>query len=250
MASVTELYVFGTVISDNQDDFYASASDFYAGKQTHGGISSIEDIRLLPNLRILCLAAQQISDISPLAYAPNMEKLELKHNLISDIGLLPDLKKLSSVGINDNPVADISPLADCKSLRFLDLCDVRAYDPAFLDDMGDFEFLDIANDTQSYAHLGSRRIKQLKIGYSGFDSLSYLSQIRDLTSLELKHSALTSLAGIEVHAALVYLNIAGCAIDDLSPVLALPALQTLVISEDMQPLVTALGNVSFNVVIE
>ncbi|MDO5112106.1 MAG: protein kinase [Clostridia bacterium] len=250
LASVTELYVFGTVVSDHQDAFYASASDFYAGRQTHGGISSIEDIRLLPNLRILCLAAQQISDISPLAALPGIEKVELKHNLISDIGVLPALKKLSSVGINDNPVADMSPLAACSSLRFLDLCDVRGYDPAFLDDMGDFAFLDIANDTQSYAHLGSRSIKQLKIGYSGFDSLTYLSEVTGLTSLEVKHSALTSLAGIEAHAALTYLNIAGCAIDNLSPVLALPALQTLVISEDMQPLVSALGNVTFDVEIE
>ncbi len=246
LASVAELYVFGNTPSASQDGFYASASEWYSsGNQAKGNIASLEDVKLLPNLRILCLAAQQITDISPLASLPLLEKVEFKHNRIADISVLASLPALASAGLNGNPVSDTSPLGKCVNLRFLDLCDVKGYDPAFLGELGDFEFLDLANDTDSFAHLGNRRVRELKLGYSGLDSLDWISGVAGLASLEVKHSQLTSLKGIEAHQELTCLNIAGCSIQDLSPVLLLPNLQTLVISEDMRPAFLALGNVSF-----
>ena len=161
--------------------------------------------------------------------------------------MLATLPALASIGINDNPVTDVSPLAECKALRFLDLCSVQGYDPAFMDSLGDFEFLDIANGTDTYAYLGSRNIRELKLGYTTLDSLSYLSGVTGLQSLEVKRSKLTSLDGVEAHKELTYLNIAGCAIGDLAPLKSLPALQTLVLSEDMRPALEALGNVGFAV---
>ncbi len=250
LASVQELYVFADKVSDNQEDFYASAADWYAGRQVRGDIASLEDVRLLPNLRTLCLAAQQITDLSPLEGLNQLEKVEFKHNGISDLSALAKIPTLVSVGINDNPVTDLSPLADCKGLRFLDLCDVMSYDPSVFDRMGDFEFLDIANRTDSYAHLGSRCIRELKLGYSGLDSLSCLSGVTGLTKLEVKHSKLTSLSGIENHTELTYLNIAGCAIEDLSPVLLLPELKTLVISEDMEAALATIPGYTFEVTFE
>ncbi len=247
LESVEAVYVFAGVISANSEDFYASADDWYAGKKIRGEITSLEDVKLLPNLRTICLAAQQISDISPLSGLPLLEKVEFKHNRIPDVSALSGLTALASVGINDNPVADLSPLARCRALRCLDLCDVPGYDPAALDRMGNFEFLDIANKTDSYAHLGARRIRVLKIGYSSIDSLSYLSDVTGLISLEVKHSNLTSLSGIEVHTELTYLNIAGCAIGDLSPLAKLPALQTLVLSEDMRPALKTVEPAGFTV---
>ncbi|MDD3921088.1 MAG: protein kinase, partial [Eubacteriales bacterium] len=227
LQSVETLCIFGDVAAADQDGFYAAAADWYsAGMKTKGSIQSLEDVALLPSLRTLCVAAQQISDLSPLEQLPLLEKVELKHNEIKNISVLSKLPALVSVGLNENPISDASPLAACKRLRFLDLCSVPGYDPAFLDALGDFEFLDIANATDSYAHLKSRAIRELKIGYSSFDTLEYLSDVTGLHALEVKHSKLTSLSGIEVHTELTYLNIAGCAMKDLSPVLLLPNLQT------------------------
>lgn len=248
LATVDGLYIFANAVSPDQDGFYASAGEWYAsGNGVKGDIASLEDVKLLPNLRVICIAAQSITDLLPLSTLQSLEKLELKHNRISDISALSTLPTLVSVGINDNPVTDVSALSACKNLRFLDLCSVQGYDPSFLNALGDFEFLDIANSTDTYAYLGDRSIRELKIGYSGLDSLSNLSGVTGLQSLEVKHSKLTSLDGIETHQALTYLNIAGCAIDDLSPLKALPALQTLVLSEDMRPALEVLGSVAFAV---
>lgn len=251
LKTVDTLCVFGGEVSKDQDGFYASANAWYAADtRVKGDISSLEDLRLLPNLRVICLAAQQISDLSPLSALPALEKAELKHNRISDVSVLATLPVLASVGLNDNPVTDLSPLSACKGLRFLDLCSVRGYDPSFLNDLGDFEFLDIANETDTYAYLGARRIRELKLGYTALDSLAYLSGVTGLQMLEVKHSRLTSLGGVEAHAELAYLNIAGCAIEDLSSLMDLPALKTLVLSEDMRPALDALGPVPFTVSFE
>lgn len=251
LASVEGLYIFANAVSPDQDGFYASAGDWYAtGNGVKGDISSLADVKLLPNLRVICIAAQNIADISPIASLTGLEKVEFKHNKISDISVLADLPALASAGLNGNPLTDVSALGKCKGLRFLDLCDVRDYDPSFLNELGEFEFLDIANSTNSYAYLGDRKVRELKLGYTALDSLADLSGVTGLQSLEVKHSKLTSLSGIEPHTELTYLNIAHCAIDDLSPVLALPALQTLVISEDMRPALTALGDVGFSVSFE
>ena len=251
LKSVAGLYICADTVSPDQNGFYASVGEWYkSGSGVRGGITSLEDVRLLPNLRILCVAAQSIADISVLEALPLLEKIELKHNRISDIAVLPRLPALASVGLNDNPLKDASPLGRCANLRFLDLCDVQGYDPAFLGELGDFEVLDIANHTDSYRYLGSRRVRELKLGYSSFDSLDWLSDVTGLESLEVKHSMLKSLAGMEAHAELKYLNIAGCPIGDLTPVLALPALRTLVLSEDLRPAAEALGPVSFNITYE
>ena len=242
LLAVEGLYIFADTVSDSQEGFYAAAGEWYAsGMSQKGGIASLADVKLLPNLRILCIAAQSISDLSPLSELPLLEKAELKHNRIGDVSALPGLASLASLGVNDNPVADLTPLGQCKGLRFLDLCDVQGYDPSFLKELGDFEFLDIANRTDSYLYLGSRRVRELKLGYSELDSLACLSEVTGLESLEVKHSKLTSLAGVDTHKELSYLNIAGCAIDDMSPIASLPNLATLVVSPEQLSLAQALG---------
>lgn len=248
--AVTGLYIFADTIAADEDGFYAGASTWYSdSSREHGAISSLEDLRMMPNLTHVMIAAQQITDLSPLAGLP-LVKVEFKHNGITDISPLRGMEKLSSVGLNDNPMEDLSPLQTLPQLRFLDLCDANLYAPAVLDGLGNLEFLDLSNRTESWQHIGQRGVRQLKLGWTGLDSLQWLNGVTGLESLEIEHTSVTDLSGIEQHVDITYLRISGCAINDLTPVLQLPELQTLVITPDMEAAVQALGEVSFVVNVE
>lgn len=247
LAAVDGLYIFGDAIAANQDGFYAAAGNWYSSDtKAHGPIASLEDVKLLPNLRFVMIAANHITDISPLAALTNLEKVEFKHNSISDITPLKGLPQLGYVGLNDNPMTDVSALSTLPNLRYLDLCDASAYDPAGLDGLGDMEQLNISNRTDSWRHLGTQRVRDLRLGWTGIDTLGAISEITGLEHLEIEHTRIASLASIEAYQELTYLRMSGCEIADLSPLLTLPRLETLVIDEARRQDVEALG-ASFDV---
>lgn len=251
LAAVEGLYIFGDAVAVDQDGFYTAAGNWYASStKAHGPITQLTDASLLPSLRFVMVAANHITDISPLSGLSSLEKIEFKHNSIQDISPLKGLAQLSSVGLNDNPMTDISPLLSLPALRFLDLCDASSYDPAVIEGLADMEFLDVSNRTDSWCHLGARRIRDLRLGWTGLDSLDALSGIIGLERLSIEHTGVTSLSCIEQHQELTYLRMSGCAADDLSPLLSLPKLETLVIDETLRSAAESLGSVPFNITYE
>lgn len=248
LASIEGLYIFGDAISMDQDGFYTAAGNWYAsGTKAHGPITQLTDVKMLPNLRYVMIAANHITDISPLAALPNLEKVEFKHNSIIDITPLKGLVQLSYVGLNDNPMTDISVISTLPNLRYLDLCDASNYDPTGLDGLGDLEQLNISNRTGSWRYLGTKQVHDLRLGWTDIDSLEYLSGITGLEHLEIEHTAITSLEGVEEHVGLTYLRLSGCVVKDLTPLLKLPDLQVVVAGEEMKPMLESMTDVSFTV---
>jgi len=248
LKKVTGLYIFGSCICTGEDAFYAAAGEWYSSPaREKGALVSLEDVRLLPSLKTLMIAANGITDISPLTVLTDLEKIEFKHNAIRDISPLTGLGKLYSVGLNDNPLSDISPLMKLPGLRFLDLCDVSSYDPAVIGELGDLEFLDISNRTDSWRYLGARRVRELKLGWTSLSSLEALSGITGLERLGIEHTAVTGLEGIEQHTGLSYLRMSGCPVDDLTPLLSLENLETLVLDASQRAAAEALGAVRFTI---
>lgn len=227
LMGVTGLYVFGTVCSADKDAFYASGAKWQSSGQEHGAIRSLKDVKFLPNLREVCLGSQQITDISPLSGLSGLEVLELKENSVSDVGSLADVPNLVSLGLNGSPVRDLSPLKNCPRLELIDLCDAHGYDPSFLDAFHVLRFLDISNRTDSYLYLSGKRIATLKLGYTGIDSLEPLADVAGLEQLEINHTNITSLAGIEAHQKLTYLRLTGLLPTDLDRLALLPELKTV-----------------------
>lgn len=236
LSTVEGLYIFADTVVGNEDEFYNAVNDWYAENSgssgPRGSIVTVEDLSQLPNLKAIFIAAEQISDISPLAGLTQLEKLEFKHNDISDISALEGMEHLWRVGLNSNPVTDLSVLCSLPNLRFLDLCDVSDYDGAILERLGKVDFLDISNRTDSWQHLGIRSIMELKLGWTGINSLEWLSGVSGLTTLELQHTSITSLESIEQHTQLETLRLSGNAIEDFTPLLSLPALRQVTLSED------------------
>jgi internalin A len=145
--------------------------------ENRGPVKDLEDLELLPNLRVLCIASQQIEDISPLACLSGLYQVELRFNQVSDVSALSGLDELNMVGLNSNPVKDISPLAACESLKSLDLCGAEEYEGKALALFGDFDFLDISNGTDSWLYLDEKQVAELKISFSGITDLACIDGV-------------------------------------------------------------------------
>lgn len=78
------------------------------GHQALTDISVLGDC--LPELRLLILADNSITDISPIAKMTHLHYLELFVNRIRDLSPLRECKELVDVNISYNPISDIEPL--------------------------------------------------------------------------------------------------------------------------------------------
>uniref|UniRef100_UPI00037BB718 leucine-rich repeat domain-containing protein n=1 Tax=Paenibacillus fonticola TaxID=379896 RepID=UPI00037BB718 len=77
----------------------------------NGGISSLDGIQYLTNLRKLILNENNISDISLLSSLQSLAHLELKNNQIKNVAPLSGLSQLTELYLGGNSITDYSPLA-------------------------------------------------------------------------------------------------------------------------------------------
>ncbi len=231
LSSIAELYITHDTACADVETFYQVHGELCAKDfEARGPVTQLQDLRLLPNLRVLCLGAQQVQDISPLASLPDLFQVELRFNSVSDITPLAGMKDLAVVGLNSNPVTDISPLAGLVALKYLDLCDAKNYDGSALALLGDLDFLDISNSTDSYLYLGGKSIAELKLTRTGLTDLSCLRDVKGILKLEVCEAQLTDLTELENHSEITYLRLTGIPATDFSVLLKLPNLKTVVVS--------------------
>ena len=107
LAQVKSIHIIGRQIYDNESQIWFQGPYIYMRNNTlreaglweeNGGISSLDDLRLMSNLEEVCLYRQQISDLSALRGAA-----------------------IPRIGIGDNPITDLSPLAGNRSITYLNL---------------------------------------------------------------------------------------------------------------------------------
>ena len=92
-------------------------------KYTYLTSKTIEVFKYCTDLQALDLGHQKITDISVIGdYLPNLRVLILADNQITDISPLAKLKHLHYLELFINKVKDLSPLASCKELVDLNLC--------------------------------------------------------------------------------------------------------------------------------
>lgn len=248
LPQVSGVYVVADRAYPDADSFYAAVNEWYAGGRAgRGDVINLEDIRGMPQLEDVCLAAQELEDISALAELRRVSRVELKHNRVRDISVLAGMDRLTYVGINGNPVTDITPLTKCPNLRFLDLCDVQNYDPKTIAELGNFDYLDLANYTQSYRYLAGKSVSVLKLSWSGIQSLEDLKEVDRLEELDISHTAVSDLTPLNGHRGLKRLNIAADPVRDLTPLMSLPMLESVVLSSEMAPLAEELKDPPFEI---
>ena len=86
-------------------------------------IESLEGLQHAPNLRLLDLSGNPISDLTPLANLTNLVELLLSGGRISDLAPLANLRNLEILILNRNDITDISPLGRLTNLWVLKMLD-------------------------------------------------------------------------------------------------------------------------------
>lgn len=84
----------------------------------HGSITDLSDLRLLPNLEVLRLEGQQITDISPIFELKKIHTLALCCNPIESLEGIEALENLESLDVTSTKIRDLSPLRNCTKLSF------------------------------------------------------------------------------------------------------------------------------------
>ena len=104
-------------MTSNDLDVLKYCPDLLALDLGHQAITDISPIcDNLPNLRLLILADNRISDISPLTKLTHLHYIELFLNRINDISPLGKLKELVDVNISYNAISNIEPLLNSPML--------------------------------------------------------------------------------------------------------------------------------------
>ena len=155
-----------------------------------------------------------ISQLADLVYFKNLRRVTLAYQSIEDISPLSQLNYLESVDLRNSPIEDISPLSEMNSLTTLILFDTKVADLTPL---------------QNCLHL-----TLLDIGYTPISSLAALDGLDALKVLVIRKGSLKSLDQIETHTMLEEIYLSENSILDFSPLLNLPRLQLVEVSESMR----------------
>ena len=117
LQSIKCLYIFGTKTFREEDDFTSERTE----QNIRGSISTLDDIRLLPNLEELRIGYQGRVDISALGEAQYLQNLECKHMDIGDAEPLSHLEELRAASFFDSGVSSVKMLEKCEWLDSLDV---------------------------------------------------------------------------------------------------------------------------------
>ena len=85
----------------------------------HNKVDSLDFLYDLPELRVLIIACNNVTDITPIASLKHLEYAELFNNKITDITPLKDLPHLLDLNLSFNRIQDLSPVAGLKTLQRL-----------------------------------------------------------------------------------------------------------------------------------
>ncbi|EKS8444446.1 leucine-rich repeat domain-containing protein [Listeria monocytogenes] len=152
----------------------------------------------LLNLKNLFLFNAGISDLSPFTNAnlPNLEVLDLSGNQISDITPLSNLTNLSSLYLNNNQISDISPLSNLTDLVDLTLQGNQISDISSLSNLTDLVDLTLQgnqiSDISSLANLTN--LKNLYLNNNQISDISPLSNLTNLKNLYLNNNQISDIS--------------------------------------------------------
>ena len=215
-----------------------------------GGVASLEDLRMLPNLREVGISGGSVSDLGPLAELEKLETLDLRYNQVTSLAPLEGMPLLRLVGFNGNPVEDLSPLTACPTLEVVDLCNVPDLTGGDLTHLpGTLEELTISDVSDRAGALSGKTIRRLVASAAGDPDLTVLTGLHGLEDLTLQEAETVDLSALVDHPGLRELTLPlGPWTEDLIPLLELPVLERVTLPREMEEAVLALGAVPFQVV--
>ena len=193
LEQVTDIHIYGKQIYDYEWTFWFRSRYDYCRDDgmresglylENGGITSLEDVRFMPNLRELSVYNQEISDISALQ-GTTIHRLGIGHNPITSLEPLRGNEQIYSLNISTLDIPELTVLSTMSNLQTLNISGMPATNLAMLEDLPlqELNLFDIyIENIQDVGRL--RSLETLDIGalHSGtLPELAKLPKLRDLT---------------------------------------------------------------------
>ena len=194
LLSVTELYIFGSEVIAKTEQEMNDASH-----------------RLFEENRMKTGPIVSLADLTML---PNLQCVAVAMQQVSDLTPLASLPQLRVVIVKNNPIGDISPLSGLKQLEKLSLFG------AVVSDFSQLSACPRLVDLDAGATLA-----RTPAAFAGLDML---------TNLNLYQLTFDTLDSIEQFRRLKFIEFGGVVDGDLTPLLALPELETALLGESLR----------------
>jgi len=194
LLAVTNLYIFGSEVVAKTEEEMNSAADKLFAENN--------------------MKTGPIKSLADLEKMPNLQKVAIAMQQVSDLTPLASLPQLQIVIVKNNPIEDISPLCGLKHLERLSLFDSLVDDFTPLVDCPKMMDLDAGGT-----------LARTPAAFAGLDSL---------TRLNLYKLTLDTLDGIDQLPRLQFIELGGVVNGDLSPLLALTELETVLLDEGLR----------------
>jgi Leucine-rich repeat (LRR) protein len=167
------------------------------------GQENISDISPLSTLyklkKLILLQTWDISDISALTNLTNLEYLEIQCNNVNDISPLANLTKLKYLNILENPVRDCTPLSNLINLKELWLSEATGVNLSFVSQMDSLNFLwATASNISDISPISDRiNLKILNLSYNQISDISHLSALSNLVTVYLKSNQISDITALQ-----------------------------------------------------
>ena len=159
------------------------------------------------------LARGAIDSLDDLEKLENIHHVALAYQNITQIPDLSGLSHLEVLDLRNNPLEAIAPFSQCPALHTLVVFDSSISD---------------------FSAVMNCPLSMLDVGRTPLASLAALDGLDTLKTLIIRDTPLQSLDGIEDHALLETIYLSGTNVEDLSPLLDLPHLQFVGVSEGLR----------------
>lgn len=214
------------------------------------GNSIIPQLQQLYSLDNLSLVGNGISDISGISALGGLTTLNLSNNNISDISPLIALSGLRTLYLDNNPLTDISILTQLKSLSTLSIKGIQLSEAQQKELAAQLPSCAIHSETSEEENqdisFGGVTFKadvaELNLSGMGLQSISALSNCKNLQHLDLSGNNITDLSPLMDLPMLKWLNISNNNVSDLRPLMGMSSIRFLNASGNYIGSTVPLGN--------
>lgn len=234
LAEVEQLLVCGDKVLSDYESHTHYMKEHRINYQLVEETGTIQDISLLqkmPNLKVLMLDSQKITDISPLKNL-DLEMVSLCGNDISDIRPLQNSKSLTTLYIADTQVDDISVLADKEALQILDISYTQLSTIEQLRGMNVRELSMFEIMPQDYSLLGELPLRKLEIQQVPPEGVAVIGTIESMEHMTIYSSNIASLNVFERLSKMTYLDLWSNRLRNLEGIENMPNITQLNVGEN------------------
>lgn len=185
---------------------------------SNGNISSLQNIKILSNLKELNLSGTTIGSISDLKELYNLEKLNISDTNISSTINLKELTILKELNVSNLSLLNVEKLTLLTNLEKLIINSCNLNDISFLSNLNKLKYIDL--NTNNISNLNSlsklKNLEHLNIGNNPINSIAIIDNYPNLKYINVNNTDITDISKIKSKTSLNSIYVSSLNINDIS----------------------------------